>query len=163
MQLIFVYIWWTLGPKTPSPTGGPCTVPLTASMTSLRSQTTSQCSTLKREDGASTPTSGLSRTTSSSGSKSREPSGPQDELLEIITDFKNNVFTISEVERLVDNWRNRNDVQQSFKDKQRQLTAMRDEYERIQKRIKDEMKAPTPFDRIKKFFTKGKKGSIFQL
>ncbi|XP_043271568.1 mucin-5AC isoform X2 [Venturia canescens] len=145
------------GPKTPSPTGGSCPVALTGSMTSLRSQGTNHSSTLKREDGASTPTSGLSRTASSSGSKSRETSGPQDELLEIINDFKNNVFTISEVERLVDNWRNRNDVQQSFKDKQRQLTAMRDEYERIQKRIKDEMKAPTPFDRIKKFFTKTKK------
>ncbi|XP_014213966.1 uncharacterized protein LOC106643378 [Copidosoma floridanum] len=100
----------------------------------------------------------LSTKSSQSGrsSKTRE-SEPQDELLEIITDFKNNVFTISEVERLVENWRNRNDVQQSFKDKQRQLSAMRDEYERIQKRMKDEMKAPTPFDRIKKFFTKGKK------
>ena len=92
--------------------------------------------------------------------KSREPSGPQDELLEIINDFKNNVFTITEVERLVENWRNRNDVQQSFKDKQRQLTAMREEYERIQKRMKEEMKAPTPFDRIRKFFSKGKKGSF---
>nr|XP_033332433.1 uncharacterized protein LOC117223941 isoform X2 [Megalopta genalis] len=99
------------------------------------------------------------RTASSSSGKSREPSGPQDELLEIINDFKNNVFTINEVERLVENWRNRNDVQQSFKDKQRQLTAMREEYERIQKRLKEEMKAPTPFDRIRKFFSKGKKDS----
>ncbi|OAD53817.1 Phosphoinositide 3-kinase adapter protein 1, partial [Eufriesea mexicana] len=95
----------------------------------------------------------------SSSTKSREPSGPQDELLEIINDFKNNVFTITEVERLVENWRNRNDVQQSFKDKQRQLTAMREEYERIQKKLKEEMKAPTPFDRIRKFFSKGKKES----
>ncbi|XP_076642587.1 DBB domain-containing protein stumps isoform X2 [Halictus rubicundus] len=99
------------------------------------------------------------RTASSSSAKSREPSGPQDELLEIINDFKNNVFTINEVERLVENWRNRNDVQQSFKDKQRQLTAMREEYDRIQKRLKEEMKAPTPFDRIRKFFSKGKKDS----
>lgn len=58
----------------------------------------------------------------------------------------------------MENWRNRNDVQQSFKDKQRQLTAMRDEYERIQKKLKEEMRAPTPFDRIRKFFSKGKKG-----
>ncbi|XP_051156059.1 phosphoinositide 3-kinase adapter protein 1 isoform X3 [Leptopilina boulardi] len=97
---------------------------------------------------------------SSSSSKSRENSGPQDELLEILNDFKNNVFTISELERLVDNWKNRNDVQQSFKDKQRQLTAMREEYERIQKKIKDDMKAPTPFDRIRKLFSKGKKDSL---
>ncbi|XP_014232165.1 uncharacterized protein LOC106656047 isoform X2 [Trichogramma pretiosum] len=97
-----------------------------------------------------------SSSTSSAGlSKSRD--SPQDELLEIITDFKNNVFTIAEVERLVENWKNRNDVQQSFKDKQRQLAAMRDEYERIQKRMKDDLKMPTPFDRIRKFFTKGHK------
>ncbi|XP_019883431.1 phosphoinositide 3-kinase adapter protein 1 isoform X3 [Camponotus floridanus] len=97
------------------------------------------------------------RTSSNSSTKSREPSGPQDELLEIINDFKNNVFTISEVERLVENWQKRNDVQQSFKDKQRQLMAMREEYDRIQKRMKDEMKTPTPFDKIRKFFSKGKK------
>lgn len=98
------------------------------------------------------------RTSSNSSTKSREPSGPQDELLEIINDFKNNVFTISEVERLVENWQKRNDVQQSFKDKQRQLTAMREEYDRIQKRLKEEMKTATPFDKIRKFFSKGKKG-----
>jgi DNA-binding transcriptional MerR regulator len=98
------------------------------------------------------------RTLSNSSTKSREPSGPQDELLEIINDFKNNVFTISEVERLVENWQKRNDVQQSFKDKQRQLTAMREEYDRIQKKLKEEMRTPTPFDKIRKFFSKGKKG-----
>ncbi|XP_071558616.1 uncharacterized protein Stumps isoform X1 [Temnothorax nylanderi] len=97
------------------------------------------------------------RTSSNSSTKSREPSGPQDELLEIINDFKNNVFTISEVERLVENWQKRNDVQQSFKDKQRQLMAMREEYDRIQKRMKEEMKTPTPFEKIRKFFSKGKK------
>jgi hypothetical protein len=43
---------------------------------------------------------------------------PQDELVEIINDFKNNVFTITEVEKLVEAWRNRNDVQQSFREKQ---------------------------------------------
>lgn len=45
-------------------------------------------------------------------------STPQDELLEIIHDFKNNVLTINEVENLVETWKNRNDVQQSFKEKQ---------------------------------------------
>jgi len=102
------------------------------------------------------------RTLSNSSTKSREPSGPQDELLEIINDFKNNVFTISEVERLVENWQKRNDVQQSFKDKQRQLTAMREEYDRIQKKLKEEMRTPTPLDKIRKFFSKGKKGECDQ-
>uniref|UniRef100_A0A0A9VYH6 Phosphoinositide 3-kinase adapter protein 1 n=1 Tax=Lygus hesperus TaxID=30085 RepID=A0A0A9VYH6_LYGHE len=79
---------------------------------------------------------------------------PQDELLEIINDFKNNVFTIAEVEKLVENWRNRNDVQQSFREKQEQLNRMRHEYEKIQQQMKDQLKRATPFDRIKKFFSR---------
>ncbi|XP_015590355.1 uncharacterized protein LOC107265423 isoform X2 [Cephus cinctus] len=113
-------------------------------------------SVVERAREENSPTPGLS-SKATNFTKSRDQSGPQDELLEIINDFKNNVFTITEVERLVENWRNRNDVQQNFKDKQRQLMAMREEYDRIQKHMKDEMKMPTPFDRIRKFFTKGKK------
>ncbi|XP_011499576.1 PREDICTED: phosphoinositide 3-kinase adapter protein 1 [Ceratosolen solmsi marchali] len=122
-----------------------------------RSGTETPTNDVKGEYASSDQLSSKSSLGRSSQSSNRSRECPQDELLEIITDFKNNVFTISEVERLVENWRNRNDVQQSFRDKQRQLSAMRDEYERIQKRMKDEMKAPTPFDRIRKFFTKGKK------
>ncbi|XP_055698201.1 phosphoinositide 3-kinase adapter protein 1 isoform X2 [Phlebotomus papatasi] len=79
-----------------------------------------------------------------------------EELLEIINDFKNNVFTINEVEQLVSAWRNRNDVQQSYKDKQQQLKEMRDEYERLQSRMKETMKSPTPFERFKRLFTRSK-------
>lgn len=79
-----------------------------------------------------------------------------DELLEIINDFKNNVFTIQEVENLVSTWKNRNDVQQSYKDKQEQLQNMRKEYERIQNEMKEKLKRPTPFDRMKKIFTRRK-------
>ncbi|XP_046406145.1 uncharacterized protein LOC124171042 isoform X2 [Ischnura elegans] len=83
----------------------------------------------------------------------------QDQLAEIINDFKNNVFTIAEAEKLVENWRNRNDVQQSFKEKQEQLDKMRSDYEMLQKKIKEDMKRPTPFDRIIHFFKgKGKDG-----
>lgn len=120
-----------------------------------------QNSSVIREDNCSQKINqnpSFGRTSSNCSTKSREPSGPQDELLEIINDFKNNVFTISEVERLVENWQKRNDVQQSFKDKQRQLTAMREEYDRIQKKMKEDMKTATPFDKIRKFFSKGKKG-----
>lgn len=126
----------------------------------LRSPTDSATPTPTSESKSSDTKSqrSQSRSSGSTKSSSQRSEEPQDELLEIITDFKNNVFTISEVERLVENWRNRNDVQQSFKDKQRQLSAMRDEYERIQKRMKDEMKASsTPFDRIRKFFSSSNK------
>ncbi|XP_058827907.1 phosphoinositide 3-kinase adapter protein 1 [Topomyia yanbarensis] len=79
-----------------------------------------------------------------------------DELLEIITDFKNNVFTIQEVEQLVDLWKSRNDVQKSFKEKQEQLQTMREEYERIQQQMKERLKRPTPFEKIKNMFQRHK-------
>ncbi|XP_033607851.1 phosphoinositide 3-kinase adapter protein 1 isoform X5 [Cryptotermes secundus] len=78
--------------------------------------------------------------------------GAQEELSEILNDFKNNVFSIAEVEKFVENWRNRNDVQQSFKDKQEQLNQMREEYERLQQKMKESMKRPTPFERFCKLF-----------
>ncbi|KAK2582091.1 hypothetical protein KPH14_002793 [Odynerus spinipes] len=141
-------------PKNPTPNGTHQPPSRTATPTQNRSDSHGSYPG-GRDDGQSSVSYG--RTSSNCSTRSKEHSRPQDELLEIINDFKNNVFTISEVERLVENWRNRNDVQQSFKDKQRQLTAMREEYERIQKKMKEEMKAPTPFDRIRKFFSKGKK------
>uniref|UniRef100_A0AAG5CUQ8 DBB domain-containing protein n=1 Tax=Anopheles atroparvus TaxID=41427 RepID=A0AAG5CUQ8_ANOAO len=79
-----------------------------------------------------------------------------DELLEIISDFKNNVFSIQEVEQLVTLWKNRNDVQQSFREKQDQLQRMREHYEQIQKELKDKLKRPTPFERMKSFFSRTK-------
>lgn len=75
-----------------------------------------------------------------------------DELLEIINDFKNNVFTIQEVEELVSSWKNRNDVKKSFHDKQEQLQKMREEYERIQHKMKENLKRPSPFERMKRVF-----------
>lgn len=33
---------------------------------------------------------------------------------------------------------------------------MREEYDRIQRKMKDEMKRTTPFERIRKFFSRGK-------
>lgn len=80
----------------------------------------------------------------------------QEELAEIINDFKNNVFTISEVEKLVMEWKNRNETQQSLKEKQEQLNKMREEYDKIQHKIKENMKRPTPFERVKKMFSKNK-------
>ncbi|XP_041988074.1 phosphoinositide 3-kinase adapter protein 1 isoform X2 [Aricia agestis] len=110
-----------------------------------------------------TPTSDISqinlntRDARNSGSiKSGKDATGQEELAEIINDFKNNVFTISEVEKLVMEWKNRNETQQSLKEKQEQLNKMREEYDKIQQRIKDNMKRPTPFERVKKMFSKSK-------
>ncbi|KPJ11194.1 Phosphoinositide 3-kinase adapter protein 1 [Papilio machaon] len=113
-----------------------------------------------------TPTSDISqinlntKDARSSGSmkSSKEccPLTGQEELAEIINDFKNNVFTISEVEKLVMEWRNRNETQQSLKEKQEQLNKMREEYDKIQQKIKEKLKRPTPFDRVKKMFSKSK-------
>lgn len=110
-----------------------------------------------------TPTSDISQVnlnikeSRNSGSiKSGKDATGQEELAEIITDFKNNVFTISEVEKLVMEWKNRNETQQSLKEKQEQLNKMREEYDKIQQKIKDNMKRPTPFERVKKMFSKSK-------
>lgn len=116
-----------------------------------------------------TPTSDISqinltkdiRSPSVKSNKEICPLTGQDELAEIINDFKNNVFSISEVEKLVMEWKNRNETQQSMKEKQEQLNKMRDEYDKIQQRIKDHMKRPTPFERVKKMFSKSKTKSKF--
>lgn len=76
--------------------------------------------------------------------------------MEIINDFKNNVHSISQVEKLVEEWKNRNDVQKSFKEKQEQLMEMRVRYEQIQTELKTAMKKPTPFERIRKMFWKNR-------
>jgi phosphoinositide 3-kinase adaptor protein 1 len=80
----------------------------------------------------------------------------QKELLEIINDFKNNVHSISQVEKLVEEWKNRNDVQKSFKEKQDQLKEMRLRYEKIQQEMNASMRKSSPFERIKKLFARGK-------
>ncbi|XP_073949594.1 DBB domain-containing protein stumps isoform X2 [Choristoneura fumiferana] len=112
-----------------------------------------------------TPTSDISqinlnakdRCSSTKSGKEIFPLNGQEELAEIINDFKNNVFSISEVEKLVMEWKNRNETQQSLKEKQEQLNKMREEYDKIQQRIKDNLKRPTPFERVKKMFSKSKK------
>lgn len=91
----------------------------------------------------------LKRTDSDASKKSVD-----DELVEIINDFKNNVFTIQEVEELVSSWKNRNDVKKSFRDKQIQLESMREEYERIQHKMKENLKRPSPFERMKRIFSR---------
>ncbi|XP_055847418.1 phosphoinositide 3-kinase adapter protein 1 isoform X2 [Episyrphus balteatus] len=79
-----------------------------------------------------------------------------DELVEIMNDFKNNVLSIRDVEQLVEKWKHRNDVKQSFKEKQEQIELLRQEYERIQVQIKSNMKRETPFEKIKKLFSRHK-------
>lgn len=60
------------------------------------------------------------------------------------------------MEQLVEEWKNRNDVQKSFKEKQEQLKEMRSKYEKIQQDMKNAMRKPTPFERVKKIFSRGK-------
>lgn len=95
----------------------------------------------------------LSRQESTVSKTSASAASVDEELLEIMNDFKNNVFTIQEVEQLVDSWKARNDVRQSYKDKQDQLGRMREEYERVQAAVSEKMKhRPTPFERMRKLF-----------
>lgn len=83
----------------------------------------------------------------------------QRELMEILNDYKNNVHSIAEVERLVEEWKNRNDVQMSIKEKQEQLSQMKQKYEKIQQDMKNSMKKATPFERVLKLFSRGKSRS----
>ena len=82
----------------------------------------------------------------------------QIELIEIINDYKNNVHSISDAEQLVEDWKNRNDVQKSFREKAEQLNLMRMKYEKIQQDMKIGSAKPSPIDRLKKllWWTKGK-------
>ncbi|KAH8381855.1 hypothetical protein KR009_000655 [Drosophila setifemur] len=98
------------------------------------------------------PGYGTLKRSASDASQSR--SNADDELAEIMHDFKNNVLSIRDVELLVERWKHRNDVQQSFREKQDQIDQLRREYERIQEQVKTHMKRETPFERIKKFFSK---------
>ncbi|XP_053668593.1 phosphoinositide 3-kinase adapter protein 1 [Anopheles marshallii] len=109
------------------------------------------------EDTYGTTTAGLPRRRNTSSSEGRTV---DDELLEIISDFKNNVFSIQEVEQLVTLWKNRNDVQKSFREKQDQLQRMREHYEQIQKELKDKLKRPTPFERMRSFFSRTKPSPV---
>lgn len=79
--------------------------------------------------------------------------------MEILNDYKNNVHSIADVERLVEEWKNRNDVQMSIKEKQEQLAQMKLKYEKIQQDMKNSMKKATPFERVLKLFYRGKNRS----
>ncbi|KAH8267328.1 hypothetical protein KR018_010944 [Drosophila ironensis] len=92
----------------------------------------------------------------SASDASNARSNADDELAEIMHDFKNNVLSIRDVELLVERWKHRNDVQQSFREKQDQIDQLRREYERIQEQVRSQLKRETPFDRIKKFFSRSK-------
>lgn len=78
----------------------------------------------------------------------------QVELMEIINDFKNNVHSITQAEKLVEEWKNRNDVQKSFQEKTDQLNEMRKKYEKMQNEMKTTNNKTSLFDRVAKFFAR---------
>ncbi|XP_033236610.1 uncharacterized protein stumps isoform X2 [Drosophila pseudoobscura] len=98
----------------------------------------------------------LKRSASDASASSHNRSNADDELAEIMHDFKNNVLSIRDVELLVERWKHRNDVQQSFREKQDQIDQLRREYERIHEQVRSHLKRETPFERIKKFFSRPK-------
>uniref|UniRef100_A0A1A9WPE8 DBB domain-containing protein n=1 Tax=Glossina brevipalpis TaxID=37001 RepID=A0A1A9WPE8_9MUSC len=108
--------------------------------------------------GQQQPTYGTLKRTGSNASSSAR-STVDDELAEIMHDFKNNVLSIREVEVLVEKWKHRNDVQQSFREKQEQIDQLRKEYERIQDQMRTHLKRDTPFDKFKKLFSRHKSSS----
>ncbi|XP_051862654.1 phosphoinositide 3-kinase adapter protein 1 isoform X1 [Drosophila albomicans] len=124
------------------PSNRPVEEPLRPSRSTMRlPQVTPAYGTLKR---------------SASDASSSTRANADDELAEIMHDFKNNVLSLGEVELLVEKWKHRNDVQQSFREKQEQIDQMRREYVRINDLVKLQMKRDTPFERIKKLFSRQK-------
>ncbi|XP_004534124.1 uncharacterized protein LOC101453892 isoform X2 [Ceratitis capitata] len=102
------------------------------------------------------PTYGTLKRTASDASSATTRSNADDELAEIMHDFKNNVLSIHDVELLVEKWKHRNDVQQSFREKQEQIDQLRKEYDRIQENLRLQLKRETPFEKIKKLFSRHK-------
>ncbi|XP_055377381.1 putative uncharacterized protein DDB_G0277255 isoform X2 [Condylostylus longicornis] len=110
----------------------------------------------EKKKSSSTSSSGGGTLKRSHSDVSNNKGNVDDELAEIMNDFKNNVLSIKEVEQLVEKWKNRNDVKQSFIEKQEQIEKLREEYEKIQEKMKEKMKRPTPFERVKKLFSRSK-------
>ncbi|KAJ1521375.1 hypothetical protein ONE63_003050 [Megalurothrips usitatus] len=90
-----------------------------------------------------------------------------DDLMDIIHDLKSSSFSLGEVEHLVHSWRGRNATHQSFQDKQvgptarwEELTRMREELERVERRLVGEAgpARPSPLQRIKRVFARAKGG-----
>ncbi|XP_068157480.1 phosphoinositide 3-kinase adapter protein 1 isoform X1 [Drosophila tropicalis] len=98
----------------------------------------------------------LKRSASDASASTSARTNADDELAEIMHDFKNNVLSIRDVELLVERWKHRNDVQQSFREKQDQIDQLRREYERIHDQVKSQLKRETPFERIKRLFSRPK-------
>nr|XP_022904988.1 uncharacterized protein LOC111417055 isoform X1 [Onthophagus taurus]XP_022904989.1 uncharacterized protein LOC111417055 isoform X1 [Onthophagus taurus] len=80
----------------------------------------------------------------------------QTELFEILRDVTLNIHTYEQAEKLVEEWKNRNDVQKSFKEKAEQLNDMRRWYDKLQHDMKQGNKVST-FDRVKNLFLRKKK------
>ncbi|CAB3364023.1 Hypothetical predicted protein [Cloeon dipterum] len=99
---------------------------------------------------------GAAATTKPSKSREHLAMTTDDELVEIFNDFKNNVYTLAEVEKLVESWKNRNDVQQSMMEKQEYFKQLRADYERLQNKMREDLKRTTPFEKLKNFFFRSK-------
>jgi hypothetical protein len=69
-------------------------------------------------------------------------------LLELMNNFKDNVYTMQQLQLLFENWKSRSDVQNDMREKQNDLKRIRDEYRRIQENAKKNKKSTSL-----KFFT----------
>ena len=74
----------------------------------------------------------------------------QEELLELMNDFKNNVYNMRELELLYENWRQRNDVQRDFRERQKELKEIQKEYKKIQENIRKQSRKQSSINRLMK-------------
>ncbi|CAG7831513.1 unnamed protein product, partial [Allacma fusca] len=73
---------------------------------------------------------------------------PDEDLIEIMNDFKNNVYSMKQLELLFEHWKRRTDVKMSYHERQSRLKQMRAEYSQIQEKINRGQRRPSVLEKV---------------
>ncbi|CAG7816922.1 unnamed protein product [Allacma fusca] len=84
---------------------------------------------------------------------------PDEDLIEIMNDFKKNTCSMKQLELLFEHWKKRSDVKMSYQERQARLKQMRMEYNQIQEKLNRGQRRPSVLDRVLHFFNTGRKKS----
>lgn len=76
-------------------------------------------------------------------------------LVELLNDFKDNVYNMAQLELLFENWKSRSDVQNGMKERKKELKKIRDEYNKIQEELRKNKKTNVLFEKFTKFLAGG--------
>lgn len=73
-----------------------------------------------------------------------------EQLIELMNDFKNKTYDMKQVELLFESWKQRPDVQNSIKEKMKMLEKLREEYRQITQQKNKISKKPSVLDMVRK-------------